>query len=542
MNWKSGLRTTVWNQLQEDWDIVVIGGGITGAGIFRESCLRGLRVLLVEQRDFAWGTSSRSSKMVHGGLRYLKEGNFRLTNKSVHEREHLLREGMGLVEPLPFIFLTHKGDRIGAFLTRVGLTIYDLMARRWQHRYYNPTELSVLAPNLKLDDTRGGFGYQDAVTDDTRLVLRVLKEGVAIGGTALNYVAAQEILREGDRVTGVRLVDAVTGQSRNVNAQVVINATGAWAQRLHSHTEPPQHIRPLRGSHLVLPKSRLPVEQAISFRHPLDKRYVYIYPWEDVTLVGTTDLDHQESLDFEPRISPQEVVYLMAAIQDRYPTLGINLDDVISTFAGVRPVMDSGKANPSEESRDYVIWQDKGFITVTGGKLTTYHTVALEVLEKLSHAGWKQLNSHSDSPRLEAVTPDLVARVRQSGILSKAQQRLVARYGKDSLAIIESAPAEELDFIPGTSYLWAEIRWAAANESVVHLDDLLLRRVRLGLISQQGAEHYLPRIRAIVQSELGWDDAAWNTECEAYLETWNSNYSLPDRTSIPNWQALPAKV
>ncbi len=541
MSWKYGSRITVWNQLQNEWDIVVIGGGITGAGIFREACLRGLKVLLLEQRDFASGTSSRSSKMVHGGLRYLKDGNLGLTYKSVREREHLLEEGKGLIEPLPFIFLNRKSDILGSILTKFGLTIYDFMARRWQHRHYNPAELNMLAPNLRLDDTQGGFGYQDAITDDARLALRILKEGVANGGIALNYVSARQILRENDQVTGVHFVDELTGQARDVKAQVVVNATGAWAQVLHTSETPRQNIRPLRGSHLVLPKWRLPVAQAITFRHPTDGRYVFIYPWEDVTLVGTTDLDHQESLEYEPCISPQEVAYLMAAIQDRYPSLEVNLDDIISTFAGVRPVIDSGKANPSDESRDYVIWQDKGLITVTGGKLTTYHTVALEVLGKLSGLRWNQLAVHSNAARLESATPDLVGIVRKSGLHPSIQQHLLGRYGKDSAAIIESAQTDELDLIPGTSYLWAEVRWAAGNEAVVHLDDLLLRRMRLGIIVPRGGEQHLPRIRKIVQSELGWDDNEWENECEAYMVTWSKKYYLPERNSIPDWNAILSK-
>jgi len=237
--WTGDWRDRAWEQLNQAWDIVVIGGGITGAGILREATRLGLRTLLVEQRDFAWGTSSRSSKLVHGGLRYLKEGQWRLTRASVRERKRLLDEGAGLIEPLGFLIATYRGDRPGRWTYKAGLSVYDLLALQWSHQHYKSEDFQMLAPHLAQDGLTGGYRYGDAQTDDARLVLRVLQEAVAAGGTALNYVSADDLLLSRGRVAGVALRDMETGRTAEVQARTVINATGAWADRLRGQVGAP---------------------------------------------------------------------------------------------------------------------------------------------------------------------------------------------------------------------------------------------------------------------------------------------------------------
>ncbi|MDI7275922.1 MAG: FAD-dependent oxidoreductase, partial [Anaerolineae bacterium] len=259
MMWQRDWRNTLWSRIDEPWDLVIVGGGITGAGILREAARLGLRALLVEQRDFGWGTSSRSSKLVHGGLRYLKEGKLRLTRKSVRERERLLEEGPGLIDPLGFLLATYRGDRPGRWTYKVGLSIYDLLALQWSHRHYSATDFQMLAPRLASGGLSGGFRYGDAQTDDARLVLRLIHEAVADGGAAINYVAAGELLMRQGRVVGARLRDAVSGSEAEVRARVVVNATGAWADRLRAQVGAEPRMRPLRGSHLIFPAWRFPV-------------------------------------------------------------------------------------------------------------------------------------------------------------------------------------------------------------------------------------------------------------------------------------------
>ena len=540
--WEGNWREETWAKLEQPWDVIVIGGGITGAGILREATRLGLRALLVEKRDWGWGTSSRSSKLVHGGLRYLKEGRVRLTRASVQERERLLEEGPGLIDPLGFLLATYKGDRPGRWTYSAGLSIYDLLALQWTHRHFTAQDFQMLAPHISQEGLEGGFRYGDAQTDDARLVLRVIREAVAAGGTALNYVAAEEVLRASEQhaapVVGVRL-HSEDGKRADVYGRVVINATGAWADRLRKQAGAPARMRPLRGSHLVFPDWRLPVAQAIGFLHPLDRRPVFIFPWEGITLVGTTDVDHDQPLNEEPRISAEEVAYLMAAVESQFPSLGLTLDDVVSTFAGVRPVIGSGKADPSKEGRDHVVWQENGLLTVTGGKLTTFRLIALDTLRAARDRlpGLPPLDDQV--PVLDAVD---VALPVKNHLDERARQRLLGRYGADAPALVAAAEAGELEAIPGTQTLWAELRWAARAEGVMHLDDLLLRRVRLGHLLPEGGKALLPRIRAICQPELGWGDARWEEAEAAYLALWHSAYSLPAQESIPDWRGMLAEA
>lgn len=533
--WGRNWRDSVWERLGTDWDIIVIGGGITGAGILREAARAGLHVLLVEARDFAWGTSSRSSKLVHGGLRYLAQGKLRLTLESVREREHLLEDGPGLIDPLGFLLATHKGDRPGRWTYKAGLSLYDLMTLQWTHRRYRPEDFRMLAPHITPDRLEGGFRYGDAQTDDARLVLRLIREAVADGGVAINYVAAIGLIREDGAVRGTRLRDAVTGREAETRARVVINATGAWADRLRAQVGGEARIRPLRGSHLILPAWRLPLAQAVSFLHPIDHRPVFLFPWEGVTLVGTTDLDHDAPLDEEPRISPAEVAYLMAAIQHQFPACNITLDDVIATFAGVRPVIGTGKDDPSKESREHVVWQEDGLLTVTGGKLTTFRLIAVDALRAVRDRLPELAEISADHPVLAAVDVNLPG---AESLPPAIRRRLLGRYGADAPALVAAAGPGELEPIPGTRTLWAELRWAARAEGVVHLDDLLLRRVRLGLLLPEGGAGQMARIRAICQPELGWDDARWEAEETAYRALWRAAYSLPERALIPDWQTM----
>lgn len=539
--WEKNWRAETWSRLDGPWDVIVVGGGITGAGILREATRLGLQTLLVEKRDFGWGTSSRSSKLVHGGLRYLKDGKLRLTRASVHERERLLEEGLGLIDPLGFLLANYEGDHPGRWTFGAALSVYDLLALQWSHRHYSAEDFQMLAPHIARDGLEGGFRYGDAQTDDARLVLRVIREAVADGGLALNYVAAAGVLFDGGEtqnassVCGVQLRDEVSGRTAEVYGKVVVNATGAWADRLREHVGVEARIRPLRGSHLIFPAWRLPVAQAVGFLHPVDRRPVFVFPWEGITLVGTTDVDHNQPLDDEPSISPDEVAYLMAAVEAQFPSLGLTLDDVISTFAGVRPVIGSGKADPSKESRDHVVWVENGLLTVTGGKLTTFRLIALDVLKAVRH---RLPNLPPLDDRIPVLEPVDVALPGAEHLHEAMRRRLLGRYGADAPALVAAALPGELEPIPGTQTLWAELRWTARAEGVVHLDDLMLRRVRLGHLLPRGGEALLPDVCAICQQELGWDDTRWREEAAAYLDLWHAYYDLSEREAIPDWRAM----
>jgi glycerol-3-phosphate dehydrogenase len=520
--WNKNWREQIWSDLDQPWDLIVIGGGITCAGILREASRAGLKALLVEGHDFASGTSSRSSKMVHGGLRYLRNAQIKLTIDSVHERERLLREGRGLIEPLSFLIAGYLGDRPPAWVFGMGLMVYDVLGRRWAHHHYAAPRLQELAPQITGRDLLGGYQYYDAQTDDARLVLRVIREAVRDGGTALNYARVEGLLRDrAGQVRGVQLRDQVTGATKEVNASVVINATGAWSDQLRAHLGERPRLRPLRGSHLIIPWHKLPLTQAVNFLHPIDNRPVFAFPWEGVTLVGTTDVDHGAEVQTDPHLTEQEFDYLMMGALYAFRPAGLHLRDVQATFSGIRPVVDTGQSDPSKESRESVMWDERGLLTIAGGKLTTFRLMALAALRAVR----KRLPHHprfsTKQRMLDPIDTALIADLDPDVAL-----RLFGRYGTDTPDLLHAAQPDELQSIDGTPALWAELRWAARAEGIVHLDDLLLRRVRLGLLLPQGGVGHLDRIRSIVQPELGWSDERWAQEVSDYTSLWNRCYNM----------------
>jgi glycerol-3-phosphate dehydrogenase len=522
--WQGKWRDNVWSQLDQPWDIIVIGGGITGAGILRQATHLHLRTLLIEKNDFAWGTSSRSTKLVHGGLRYLAQGQYSVTRESVREREWLMKQAPGLINTLGFLFGIYQGESPNRRAAAIGLAVYDLFGHKWAHRYYKGDDFLMLAPHINQERLKGGYRYFDAVTDDARMVLRIICEAVDAGGTALNYAAAEKLLldREG-KVKGVVVRDRTTGRTLELKARVVISATGAWADQLRSQVGGPPRIRPSRGSHLLFPAWRLPVAQAITLVHPRDKRPVFVLPWEGATLAGTTDLDHKQPLDEEPHVEPNEIEYIMEALDAKFPSLRLQAKDIMATFSGVRPIVASGKGvDPHKESRAHIVLEESGLVTITGGKLTTFRPMALDAL-RTARRIWPAMPSPDGNALMfEPLPADLAGLTKMD---SYARLRLLGRYGTHAPALVAAAAHEELDVIPETDTLWAELRWAARNEGVIHLDDLLLRRVRIGLLLPQGAMPIIEAIRAIVQPELGWDDARWKAEVAAYTDIWSRAYS-----------------
>jgi glycerol-3-phosphate dehydrogenase len=409
-----------------------------------------------------------------------------------------------------------------------GLIVYDLLAHCWSHRYYDAFDLRELCPQLNEHGLRGGYRFFDAQTDDARLVLRVIREGVAAGGAALNYARVSGLLRRTStsRVCGVQIEDQVAGQIAEVQASVVINATGAWADDLRQKLGAPPRLRRLRGSHLILPFQRLPLTRAVSIWHPWDQRPVFVFPWEGVILVGTTDVDHAKNELMSPVITKKELAYLLLALQFAFPEQAITERDVMATFSGIRPVVDTGQVDPSRESREHVLWDENGLITVTGGKLTTFRCMAIAALRAACHSlpGCPDFN-----PGSVMLDQSGEASMREANIHPRARARLAGRFGTDACHVLEGASAGEMETIAGTSYHWAELRWAARAEAVQRLDDLLLRRVRLGLLLPEGGLEFIDHIRQIAQPELGWDDARWQQELHAYSDLWHRCYHLPSQ-------------
>tara|TARA_R110001592_G_scaffold267611_1_gene533655 strand:+ start:4235 stop:5905 length:1671 start_codon:yes stop_codon:yes gene_type:complete len=533
----------------QKWDLIVVGGGITGAGVFREAAHLGLKVLLVEQRDFAWGTSSRSSKMVHGGLRYLGGGQFGLANDSVKERQNLMTELPGLVDPLPFMMGHYKGVFPGPWIFNKLLAIYDFMAGKRYRHFFNKGIRDYLIPGINTSKLIGATQFSDAVTDDARLVMRVIQAGQADKGLAINYLKAVAVLKgegegkgnENGNIQGLLLKDIESDEEIQVRAKVVINATGVWTDELRAMMGAEQVIRPLRGSHLVVPFWRLPVAFSVSFFHIKDKRPVFVFPWEGVTVIGTTDLDHKADSAQEASISAQEVSYLLDAVNQYFPEANLQANEIRSTWSGVRPVVSkqrikSGQsinlekpAKPSDEKREHAIWDDSGLISVAGGKLTTYRLIAMDVLQKADpylDLSTSQIKKTSHFEATQKTQASEVAIHLSVG----TKRRLRGRHGDHVSYIynlIQTTP-KLAEKVSTTDTLWAELVWACQSEHVVHLDDLLLRRTRIALLLDKGAEAVMEDIKVICQIHLHWDESKWQVELSDFHGIMQQHYSLPE--------------
>ncbi|PKN84222.1 MAG: FAD-dependent oxidoreductase [Chloroflexi bacterium HGW-Chloroflexi-8] len=532
-NWRDSIWSDITSQSRQssspNWDVIVIGGGIVGAGVFREAVRAGLKTLLVDAHDFSSGTSSRSSKMVHGGFRYLKNAQIKLTIDSVRERKRLLKEGIGLINPLPFTLVSYYGDHIPSWVFGLGLVAYDALALRWNHTHFSCPELQELCPQINKKSLLGGYQYYDAQTDDARLVYRVIQEAQSAGGIALNYARVEGLLRnQAGKVAGIQLRDLPTGKTAEIHARVVINASGAWADQLRSHVNRSPRLRLLRGSHLIFPHDKLPIQDVISFLHPQDHRPVFAFSWEGATLVGTTDVDHTEPMDTNPSISPDETDYLMTAVDHIFGCLDLKLSDVRSSMAGIRSVLDTGKEDPSREARDEILWDEDGLITITGGKLTMFRQMACQSLKLAQKYMPEKTKCNDDARALDPVSEaDLINIPYINDLDPLIKLRLLGRYSSKTFDLLSQARPDELTRIPNTLTLWSELRWAAHAEQIVHLDDLLLRRTRLGNLLPNGGLDDICHIRAICQSELGWDDQRWQTEETAYSCLWHQSYSTP---------------
>ncbi|MGB4594869.1 MAG: glycerol-3-phosphate dehydrogenase/oxidase [Anaerolineaceae bacterium] len=519
---EAGWRKRQWSELDPLWDVIVIGGGITGAAVYRRSVSTGFKTLLVEANDFSFGTSSKSSKLVHGGFRYLKNRQFDVTRESVREREWLVKSSQGLVTPMSFV-MPYSAHKVMKKAFGIGVVIYDLLAPKWQHSHLSLQKTRQVVPLLSSDWIKGSYRYYDAVVDDSRLVMRLIEETTSEGGVALNYSHVSGLLKDANgQVNGVSIED-ISGQAlgtANVHARVVINATGPWSDVLRSEVGASSRTRPLRGSHLVFSHKRLPIHSAVTLLHPKDRRAMFAIPWEGTTLVGTTDLDHTDNLETrEPYCTQAEVDYILEAANATFPEVHLGKQDIISSFAGVRPIVRGDSTDPSKESRAHVVWDEHGLLTITGGKLTIFRIMAEDTLKVVSaklEQPLKPLNQwfkpvHRDSKpnRIEAATWNY----------------LLARYGDAIQPLLETANEEELLPIQPLANTLAELRYAARNTAVEHLDDLLLRRVRLGMLLPDGANEVLGTIKPIVQSELNWDERRWQEEVNRYRAIYDGAYS-----------------
>jgi len=531
-----GWRERAWQRLGEGLDLLVIGGGITGAGILHDAALRGLAVGLVERGDFGCGTSSRSSKLIHGGLRYLRKMQLGITRTACRERDLLALSSPHLVWPVRFLYPSYENDATPGWQVDLGLAMYDhLTPVRHRHEKVDARETAALVPALARPGLEFGLLYDDAVADDARLVLAVVTAGVLAGGVAVSYAQVEGLVRDqGGRVAGVWVHDLESGSTQEVRAGVVVNATGVWGDEVRAMAGAGKpRLRPSRGSHLLFPRHRLPLGVAVTALSPDDGRPVFSVPHPEGTLVGTTDLFHTGPLD-DPRPSAEEAAYLLRFAQHVFPAARLRAGDVSGAFAGVRPVLSSHAETPSAASREEAVWEEKGLISTAGGKLTTFRATA----EKVVNTAVKRLPEERQDglgpPQTAAVAlpwradlGELRRGLRTLGVGDEVAQGLARRLGVLALPAMAADPEALRPVAEGLDLCGAELLWHLRFGGVVHLEDLLLRRVRLGMWQPRLCLEIAPSLRPLLRRAAGWSVSRWNAEIKR-LERAVANWLPPE--------------
>ncbi|GIW52890.1 MAG: glycerol-3-phosphate dehydrogenase [Gemmatimonadales bacterium] len=518
---------------RETVDLVVIGGGITGCGIARDAAMRGIRTALIDKGDFGSGTSSRTSRLIHGGLRYLETGEWRLVLQASRERRILLRIAPHLVRPRSFVFPVYAGGRVSRWKLAAGLWLYDLLALFGNvrpHRRLSKREVLQAEPGLRSQGLKGGARYFDAQCDDARLVLANARSAHYYGALVANYVEATEFLTAGGKICGVRAVDRMTGREFTIRALAVVNATGPWSDRVGSGSRAPL-LRPTKGAHVVVRRDRLGNREAVVMISPIDGRVMFILPWGELSYIGTTDTDCGESPD-EVRATAADVIYLLRSANAYYPAARLSLRDVLSTWAGLRPLLRSNdQRNPSQVTREHkVVESPDGLVTVAGGKLTTYRLMAAEAVDlvarRLHQLDGRPIPKRAPTDREplpggEARDLGVIAReIEEQGFSSQAAAYLVGQYGTEAMAVVRLARSDKTlnrPVVPGHPAILAELFHAIDREMALTLCDLLIRRTHVFYETDDHAVAAAPVLVDLVGEVLRWDAQRKAAELAAYL-------------------------
>lgn len=512
-----------------DIDVLVIGGGVTGAGAALDAAARGLSVTLVEARDFAAGTSSRSSKLIHGGLRYLEQYDFALVREALKERGLLLNKlAPHLVRPVSFLFPLQK--HYERFYIGAGIALYDTMGGARSvpmHKHLSRSRALELAPALKEDTMTGAIRYYDAQVDDARHTMMIARTAAQHGATVLTRTKVIGLLRDGERVAGARVLDLETGLEHSIRARTVISATGVWTDDMIKMTgvDFPFHVRMSKGVHIMVPREKLDLGTGIAMK--TEKSVLFVIPWAEHWIIGTTDTDW--SLDKNhPTATAGDVQYILDHVNSllREP---LTRADIVGTYAGLRPLMTGASKETSKLSREHAVAEPApGLFVIAGGKYTTYRVMAADVVD----AAAERLGSDvapsvtANLPILGAVGyQELLDRVTEvaatAGLPEQTVTHLLGRYGSltDEIFDLIAAVPALAEPIPGAEdYLAAEAVYAATHEGALHLDDLLTRRTRISIEVPDRGLRAAPEIARLIAPHLGWDDERTNTEINRYFD------------------------
>jgi glycerol-3-phosphate dehydrogenase len=530
------------------FDLIIVGGGITGAGIARDAVLRGMKVAMFEKGDYGSGTSSKSSKLVHGGLRYLEHGEIGMVFESVSERRVQTRVAPHLVRPMAFLVPIFKDTKPGLELMNLGLWIYDSLALfrapRMHKTFRGKSAAHELEPEIRAEGLRGVIEYYDCATDDARLVLENVIDARALGADCRNYHEIVRLTRDGQgKVTGVVVRDVVTGREEAFASRAVVIAAGAWTDELIQRFEVPIErplLRRTKGVHLVFPHEKLPLRRAITLISPVDGRVMFAIPWRERVVIGTTDTDFTGAAD-EVHAEAADIKYLCDSANGYFPNARLTADDVIATWAGLRPLIraeDGG--DESDVSREHEVFvRDDGLVIIAGGKLTTYRRMAREAVRAaikwlkanddgfdaadLERAGTKQRPlpgaAGLDDATLEGVAAIGQKLIADFGLDADAATHLCGVYGVRATLLGQAIAAdrslgERLN--ADLPYLWAEIDFAVAHDLARTVDDVLARRVPLLLTGRDQGRDVCARVAARMATALGWTDAERDRQIASY--------------------------
>lgn len=524
----------------ERFDLLVIGGGITGAGVARDAVLRGLRTALVERHDFASGTSSRSSRLVHGGVRYLEYGHLRLVFESSRERRALLRIAPHLVRPLAFTWPVYAGARVGRWKLAAGMALYDALAlfrNVSPHQRLDAAGVLAAEPALQAEGLVGGVRYFDAATDDARLTLANVIAAEEAGAAILNHAVVTDFVREQGRIVGATATDAITGDSFQIRAAVIVNATGPWSDELRQLESPgdARAVRGSKGSHIAVPRARVDNRGAVTLLHPADGRVFFAIPAGEQAIIGTTETATTAGA-VDVRASRAEVRYLLDAANHFFPGAALADGDVISAWAGIRPLAASlAGADMGSTSREHsIVTGAGGVLHVTGGKLTTYRAMAEEivdgVVDRLGRPTRYAVSTATrplpggDAP-LDDIRRDAATQVTDDAV----RERLVTAHGTrwaEVWELTQHDPALGTRLAGDLPYVGAEFVHAAQREMAGSLGDALIRRTPAAFQCPDHARAIAPAVARLLAPALGWDHAQIARELRAFDEEVERMFSV----------------
>jgi glycerol-3-phosphate dehydrogenase len=523
----------------DPYDLVIIGGGITGAGIARDAALRGLRVALFEKGDYGSGTSSKSSKLIHGGLRYLEHGEIGLVFESVSERAVQLDVAPHLVRPLSFLVPIYKDSRPGLEIMNIGLWIYDTLAlfrAPGMHKTFRGAKAVEMEPLLRKDGLTGAIEYYDCFTDDARLVLENILDARTHGADCRSYTEVIAFERDaGGRVRGVRARNRLSGEEESVSTRAVVVAVGAWTDAVMERfgiDMGRRLLRPTKGAHLVFPSEKLPLRRAVTLISPVDGRVLFAIPWRGRTVIGTTDTDFEGDLD-EVHTDAADARYLCESANRYFPDADFRPEDAISSWAGLRPLITDGQAeDEGDVSREHEIFvRDDGVILIAGGKLTTYRRMAKEAVRSAikwlkRHHRQAFVRRDLDKPRtkkrplpgaagLDDRSVDgvkkLARRIAQDHHLDyETAKHLALIYGVRASILAEMIDERDelgLRMEDDLRYIWAEVEFAFRHDLACTVDDVLSRRVPLLLVARDQGLGVVERVAGVGATILGWSES-----------------------------------